>query len=56
MLSSIDLSKQPSLVTKTDVDMNDKAFLTKFSDILRESQFLKLEQTVIDNMLQSLYK
>lgn len=56
LLSSLDLSKQPDLVTKTDVAVNDKTFLDKFSHLLRETQNMKIDQSVLDNMLKSLYK
>ena len=44
------------MITKTDVAANDKDFLSRFSELLRETQNLKIDQSVLDNMLQSLYK
>ena len=35
---------------------NDKEFLISFSNLLRDSQNLKLDEQVIDNMLKSLFK
>ena len=56
LLQSIDLRNVPSLTTKTDVAANDKDFIVKFSELLRKTQNLKLDQEVLDNMLQPLCK
>ena len=56
LLSSVDLSNFPHLVTKTDVAANDRDFIFQFTELLRETQNLKIDPTVQENMLQSLYK
>ena len=55
-LSSVDLSNYPHLITKTDVAANDKEFLSRFTELLRETQNLKIDEQVLDNMIKSLYK
>ena len=52
----MDLTNFPHLITKTDVAANDKIFLVRFAELLRETQNLKIDQEVLDDMLQSLYK
>ena len=53
-LSSLDLSNHPHLVTKTDVAANDKNFLQQFTELLRDTQNLKIDESVIDNLIKSL--
>lgn len=43
LLSSLDLTNMPHLVTKTDVNANDKDFLDQFTELLRETQNLKID-------------
>ena len=38
------------------VAANDKEFIHEFSELLRETHNLKIDQSVLDNMLQSLHR
>ena len=52
----MDLSNNPDLITKTDVVVNDKNFIEKFRELLRGTQNLKIDNKVIEHLINSLEK